>query len=117
VFALAGVALAYGFVRYDLVRLPPGARSPLYGLQPGDRMVVDRQARGGAEGEIWLFRNAQGELLLGRVTPRDREGPAAAEGALWLTFEREVRGLSDSRELGAIPREGLEGRVVFVLPW
>jgi hypothetical protein len=119
------VALAlvlYGVARFDLVLLPEGARSPLYGLHAGDRLLVDRHARRGAADETWLYRGAEGELLIGRATspPAELE-PAAraalAAGGLWLVAERPVPGVADSRTLGPIPGEARVGRVLFVLPW
>lgn len=115
-------AVLYGFARFDVVLLPAGALSPVYGVHAGDRLLVDRHARDGAPGELWLFRGPDGVLLLGRAAEPPAElGPAArgelARGALWLRFERAVPGLGDSRELGPIPAEARAGRVVFVLPW
>ncbi|HEX6882582.1 MAG TPA: hypothetical protein VF530_04320 [Planctomycetota bacterium] len=119
------VALAlvlYGVARFDLVLLPEGARSPLYGLHAGDRLLVDRHARHGAEEETWLYRGAAGELLIGRATaPPAGLEPAAraalAAGGLWIVAERDVPGVADSRTLGPIPAEGRVGRVLLVLPW
>jgi len=119
------VALAlvlYGVARFDLVQLPEGARSPLYGLHAGDRLLVDRHARRGAEGETWLYRGAEGELLIGRAAPPPTGlAPAAhaalEQGGLWLVAEREVPGVPDSRTLGPIGGAARVGRVLFVLPW
>ncbi len=115
-------ALLYALTRFDVVRLPEGALSPLFGIHAGDRMLVDRHARRGAAGEAWLFRSPSGELLLGRavVPPAGLTSEAReqlARGALWLCFEHEIPGLADSRTLGPIPSSARAGRVVFVLPW
>lgn len=112
----------YGALRFDVVTLPSGALSPLYGIHAGDRMLVDRRARQGARDQIWLYRGPKGELLLGRVTEPEpgltAEARAALDaGALWLGVERSLPGVPDSRELGPIAREALVGRVVFVFPW
>lgn len=122
VLFLTVALMLYGIARFDLVLLPEGARSPLHGLHPGDRLLVDRHARSGVEGDVWLYRGPGQELLLARVTtPPDglaeRERAALAEGALWLCFERELPDLADSRTLGPIGPEARVGRVVFVLPW
>jgi hypothetical protein len=122
VLVLVGAALLYGYVRFDVVLLPEGALSPLYGIHAGDRLLVDRRARTGAPGETWLFRGPEQALLLGRVEepPASLAGePLAAveQGALWILFERAVPGLADSSELGPIAPEALVGRVVLVLPW
>ena len=119
----ASVALLlYGLARFDVVRLPEGARSPLHGVHAGDRLLVDRHARRGAEGELWLYRGPAGELLIGRASAPP-PGLAAAQrqalesGALWLVHERELEGLADSRGLGPIAAEARLGRVILVLPW
>lgn len=115
-------SVLYAFARFDVVLLPVGALSPVYGVHAGDRLLVDRHAREGAPGELWLFRGRDDVLLLGRATEPPAElGPDAradlARGALWLRFEREVPGLADSLELGPIRAEARAGRVVLVLPW
>jgi hypothetical protein len=122
VLALTLAAVLYALARFDLVQLPDGARSPLYGVHPGDRLFVDRLARSPRPGEAWLFRAPDGALRLGRCGEPpgalpERERAALAGGAAWLLSEREVPGLADSRVLGAIAPEALEGRVVLVLPW
>lgn len=120
-FLVVGSAL-YGATRFDVVSLPEGALSPLYGIHAGDRMLVDRHAGEGALDQIWLYRGPAGQLLLGRVTEPpeslDEAGRAALrDGALWLGVERSLPGVPDSRELGPIPRAARVGRVVFVFPW
>lgn len=120
-FLALGVAL-YGFARFDVVLLPEGALSPVFGVHAGDRLLIDRHARSGVPGETWLFRDPAGTLLLGRAQEPPAELSHAArgaldEGALWLCFEREVPGLADSRALGPIARQDREGRMLLVLPW
>jgi len=122
VLFLAVAGALYGYSRFDVVLLPEGALSPVFGIHPGQRFLVDRHARSGGPGETWLYRGPDGALLLGRALEPpeglDAEARAAlAEGALWLCFERPVPGLADSRTLGPIPTSALEGRVILVLPW
>lgn len=113
-FAVFGLVL-YGWRRFDVVTLPEGARSPLFGIHPGDRLLVDRSAEPGTDEEDWLYHDAEGALLLGR-TKVPPPGTALGPGELWLEFEREVPGLADSRTAGPVPRAALAGRVIFVLP-
>lgn len=112
----------YGWTRFDLVVLPAGAVSPLFGIHAGDRLLVDRRPDPPGAGADVLYRAPDGRLLLGRTAelPVDA-GPEArarvADGALWVLFDREVEGVPDSRSLGPIAPDALQGRVVLVLPW
>jgi hypothetical protein len=120
-FLAVGSAL-YGFARFDVVLLPVGAWSPLYGVHAGDRLLVDRHTKSGFPGALWLFHDPKGTLLLGRegVPPPDLapEARAALEaGARWLCFDRPVPELEDSATLGPIAASACAGRVLFVLPW
>ena len=123
VLLLFVVGLAsYGVLRFDVVRLPEGALSPLYGIQAGDRLLVDVFRRRPELDEVVLYRGSAGELLLGRAAPapqgistRDRE--ALRSGALWILADRAGGPAPDSDELGPIPERDLVGRVVLVLPW
>lgn len=113
-FVVLGL-LAYGWRRFDVVALPEGALSPLHGIHPGDRLLVDRHARPAAGESDWLYRVAGGALLLGRSKAAPA-GVTLGADELWLEFERELPGLADSRTQGPIPATALEGRVVLVLP-
>jgi hypothetical protein len=113
--AAAGLVL-YGWRRFDVVTLPEGARSPLFGIHPGDRLLIDRHAEPGTEEEDWLYRDAAGALLLARTKAAPPGHATLGPDELWLEFEREVPGLSDSRTSGPVARAALAGRVVFVLP-
>lgn len=114
--------VGYGVLRFDVVQLPEGARSPLYGVHGGDRLLVDRRVRGGRLDAVVLFRARSGELLLGRVSTPPAEPAPALEaalrtGALWILSDRLDVPAPDSDELGPIPAEDVVGRVVLVLPW
>lgn len=106
---------AYAWRRFDVVALPEGALSPLHGIHPGDRLLVDRRARPEAGEADWLFRGADGALLLGR-SKAPPAGHTLGADELWLEFEREVPGLQDSRARGPVSAGELEGRVVLVFP-
>jgi hypothetical protein len=114
-FAVLGLLL-YGWKRFDVITLPEEARSPLFGVHPGDRLLIDRRAQPGPGEEDWLYRDAAGALLLGRKKAPPPESPPLGEDEFWLEFEREVAGLGDSRMHGPVPRASLAGRVVLVLP-
>lgn len=113
-FAALALVL-YGWRRFDVVVLPEGALSPLHGIHAGDRLLVDRHARPATGEADWLFRSAEGALLLGRAKAAP-PGHALGADELWIEFERSVPGLADSRSLGPVPAQRLVGRVVLVLP-
>ena len=108
--------LTYGWRRFDVVRLPEGALSPLFGIHAGDRLLIDLHARPRAQESDWLFRDAEGTLLLGRSKAVPAGHAALGAEQLWIEFEREIPGLADSRTRGPVPAADLVGRVVFVLP-
>lgn len=119
---IAGLLVLYAWTRFDVVVLPEGAVSPLYGIHAGDRLLVDRRPGAFGPGSDVLYRGPEGRLLLGRTTelPQDATPEARAEmsgGAHWVQFDREIEGVPDSRTLGPIASAAIEGRVVLVLPW
>lgn len=115
-------AVVFFVWRYDLVRLPAEGCSPLFAFAPGDRLVVDRHPGTPAREDAVLFRGPDGELLLGVVGAPPESAPehvwrACAAGALWIVAEREGCPSPDSRRLGPIARERIEGRIAFALPF
>jgi hypothetical protein len=120
-FVAIGVVVFFVW-RYDLVRLPSEGCSPLVAYAPGDRLVVDRHPGAPGTADAVLFRGPEDELLLGLVTAPPESAPedvwrACAAGALWIVAEREDCPSADSRRLGPIARERIEGRIAFALPW
>jgi hypothetical protein len=114
--------LLYGWTRFDVVVLPEGALSPLYGIHAGDRLLVDRRAGKPLPGSDVLYRGPDGSLLLGRTDepPGDLAPEMKAQlagEACWVLLDRSLEGIPDSRSLGPIPSSAIEGRVVLVLPW
>jgi hypothetical protein len=114
--------LAYFFLRFEVVTLPAEGCSPLLGIAPGQKLVVERRPGGVVPGDAVLFRSPQGELLLGRVaTPPESAGSealaACAADALWLVSEDAECSTADSSRFGPIARSAVEGRIRGVLPW
>jgi hypothetical protein len=109
---------AYGFLRFDTVRLPGDGCSPVHGIDPGARLLLDAWARSPAIGDVVLYRDEAGTLLLGRVRPRPdgTADPAPGEASFWVLGERESCPSPDSRQLGPIAASRLSGRVVYVHP-
>lgn len=120
----AGVVLVllYGTWRYDLVRLPAAGCSPVEGVEPGDRLVVDVRERRPGRGAIVLFRTPDARLAFARVEPPPPSAPAevhdaVAAGALWLVADRAGCPGPDSRRLGPLGPDAVAGTVVGRLPW
>jgi hypothetical protein len=114
--------LGFLLLRYDLLRLPEQGCSPLSGIAPGARLVVERHPRKVAPGDALLYRSPAGELLLGRVVEPpasvSAEAHAAcAAGSLWLVSEDRACSTKDSGEFGPIAPSAVEGRIRGVLPW
>lgn len=108
--ALLGLAWIYG--RFDLLTLPSEGCTPLYDLEPGDRVLVDRRPAQLAVGHGVLFSSGDGRLLLGRVS----DAAAVAAGEYWIETDDPACPGDDSRALGPIPRDRVRGRILFPLP-
>ena len=120
-YAVLALVIAYCVWRFDVASLPAEGCSPLYDVEPGDRIVVDRHPGELHAGDAVLFRAPDGELYLGRV---DTPPPSAPEavwtavegGALWIVKERRDCPGAESPVLGPFARAAVAGRVV-ALPW
>ena len=122
-YVLVVVAVGGLVWRFDVVGLPSEGCSPLFDLDPGDRLLVDVRPPKIARDDAVLFQEpgAAGELLLGRVgdAPADvspAQASALAAGALWIVHERPECPGRDSRTFGPLPADAVAGRVVMVLP-
>ncbi len=118
VLALSGFFL----LRFDLVSLPAEGCSPLLGIAPGDRLIVDRHPSAIQLGDGVLYRSPAGELLLGRVDAPPPSAPASVfeacrAGDLWIVTEDPACSTADSTRFGPISRAALVGRIRGVLPW
>lgn len=121
VWALAAAGLGYLVWRFDTLNLPGGGGrcSPLLAFEPGARLIIDTRPTRFDEGSNLLFHAGESDtLLLGKVAPPP---PTASQavwdavegGALWIVTDRLDCPGRDSRELGAIPRSDIRGRIVF----
>ncbi len=108
--ALLGLAWIYG--RFDLLTLPSEGCTPLFDLDPGDRVLIDRRPKRLNAGHGVLFSSGDGRLLLGRVSAE----VAVPADELWIETDDPACPGDDSRSLGPIPREQVRGRVLFPLP-
>ena len=115
-------ALGFFLLRFDIVGLPAQGCSPLLGIAPGAKLVVDRHPAAIEPGDGVLFRSPQGELLLGRVASPPASASAEAlaacrAGALWLVSEDPDCSTADSTRFGPIAPAAIEGRIRGILPW
>jgi hypothetical protein len=121
IYSVLALGVAYGLWRFDVGSLPTEGCSPLYDIQPGDRLLIDRRPGTLREGDAVMFRDPAGELLLGRVGTPPASAPreiweACAAGALWIVKEQRDCPGGESAVLGPIARDAVAGRVVG-LPW
>lgn len=120
-YVVLALVIAYCVWRFDVASLPAEGCSPLFDLEPGDRIVVDRRPGTLKAGDAVLFRAPDGELYLGRVSTPPLSAPAdvwaACEaGALWVVKEKRDCPGAESAVVGPIARADVSGRVVG-LPW
>ena len=104
--------LIYGIARFESIRLPSNGCSPVHGVEPGARLVLDTWAQNLGAGELVLYRDAAGVLYLGRVQPF----PANEESGsgLWVLGDRSDCPTRDSRDLGPIDTDRIAGRIFYV---
>lgn len=107
---LVGIAYLYG--RYDLMTLPSAGCSPLYNLDPGDRLLLDRRPPQLAPGHSVLFADPDGRLLLGQVS----DAVAVSAQELWILTQDPNCPGADSRQFGPVPKDRVRARVLFPLP-
>ena len=123
VYGFLVLGVGYVLWRYDRIELPAEGCSPLSLFVPGDRLLIDLRPGQIEVGAAVLYRGRAGELLLGRVQEPPPTASAAtweawdARRALWIVGDRHDCPGPDSRSLGPIPAEGVEGRVVCALSW
>jgi hypothetical protein len=109
----AFLALGYLVWRFELLTLPQTGCSPLTTVRPGAHLFVDGHARRYHEGDMLLFRDGTGRVLLARVAPR----PDGVPPGLWVLTDAPDCPSPDSRTLGPIPKESWAGRVLFAFSW
>jgi hypothetical protein len=96
-------------LRVDVLTLPDQGCVPLYGFDPGDRVLLDRQPARIGVGDAVLFRGPGGELWLGRVSEPPQVLP---EKSLWVLAERERCPGADSLSLGPLARADVVAKLV-----
>jgi hypothetical protein len=119
-YAFAALAIVYLGWRFDTLTLPEEGCSPIRSIAPGARLFVDLHPRTIDPGDRLLFRAADGELLLGVAFAPPESAPPeygarVAAGEIWIVADDPGCPARDSRALGPIPRERVEGRIFLAL--
>ena len=113
--ALAGIGVAYLFVRYSRFELPEEGCSPLLRFSPGEALLVDHRPPLLSPGDAVFFRAPDGQLYLGLIA-RTRES-ASADLELWLETDAPDCPGTDSDDLGWIAASEVNARVMLAWPW
>jgi hypothetical protein len=119
-FALAALAAAYLYLRVDLLVLPPRSCSPLAGIGPNSRLLLDRRPGTLLPGDAVLFRGPEDQIHLARVAEPSasldqRQRELLANGFLWVSVDHDGCAGLDSRSLGPLDRSDVIAEVVSVL--
>ncbi|MEZ5980023.1 MAG: hypothetical protein R3F34_17670 [Planctomycetota bacterium] len=113
--AFAAVAIFYLVSRYGVVPVPAEGESPIFGIGPGSRLLVDTWADAPNVEDVVLFRHEQGGatvLQLGRV----RSAPSGASlpaDSLWIECDDVGVAGFDSAVEGPVAKERVVARVLF----
>jgi hypothetical protein len=108
-YVLAGTGTLYLFVRYDLFDVPEVGCSPVVGVAPGARLLLDSWAEDARVDDVVLFRDANGALHIGRIV---EPGEALGPEAVWIGGDDPDCPGYESAASGAVPRGAIRARVL-----
>jgi len=108
-YVLAGTGALYLFVRYDLFDVPEAGCSPVVGVAPGARLLLDGWATDARVDDVVLFRDAAGALHLGRIV---EPGEPLGSDAVWIGGDDPDCPGYESAASGAVPRSAILARVL-----
>lgn len=109
-YVLAAVGVFYLWSRYDVYDVPEIACSPVVGVAPGARLLLDRWAKDAREEDVLLFRAADGALHLGRVEAAPQP---IGDDVLWIGGDDPACPGYESSQSGTVPRERVVARVLL----
>ena len=103
--------------RFEMVKLPEDACSPLVSFEAGVSLLVDRRPEKLYLDDAVLFELPDGALGLGRicVPPGMPPGTLRTEAGYWILGDAPDCDTPDSQEYGAIAPEAVAARVLFPL--
>ena len=111
IVALALLATGWIVSRFEVLRLPDEACSPLLRFSAGAVLFVDGRPPSYGVGDAVFFTDATGALRLARIDARVEEGSSR-----WILVTDNAACPSPaSGELGPIDEAAMRGRVLFAL--
>jgi hypothetical protein len=101
--------------RFELIKLPEDACSPLVSFDPGVSLLVDRTPEQLYLDDAVLFELPDGALGLGRiqVPPGSPAGTLRTDVGYWIRGDAPDCDTPDSQEYGAIEPSAIVARVLF----
>jgi len=101
--------------RFELVKLPEDACSPLTSYDPGVSLLVDRKPEQLYLDDAVLFSLPDGALGLGRIEtpPGSPEGTLRTEAGYWILGNAPNCDTPDSHEHGIFEPDAIVARVLF----
>lgn len=101
--------------RFELVKLPEDACSPVSSFEPGVSLLVDRAPEVLYLGDVVLFELPGGALGLGRISPPPGSAPDTlrTESGYWILGDSPDCPVPDSRAHGTFPDSAIAARVLF----
>jgi len=106
---VAGGALAYLGVRFDLLTLPEEGCSPVSRYAPGSRLLIDRWGGAWREGDCVFVSDEDGAIHITLLTAHD------GGGKWWTSTDVEDCPGVDPEAIGWVPEEAILGRVILGL--
>ena len=119
VLVVAAVGFGYLYQRYELLGTSAQACSPVLGIEPGTKLLIDRRPVDEHLylGDLVVYRLATGEVTYGRITspPGAPVGTRRTDAGFWILGDNPDCPLPDSRSEGILPLDAIEARVLFPL--
>jgi len=103
--------LAGGFYlwqRFEVISLPEAGRSPLLRITPGNQLWLDRRPGEIGVGDVLFYEQPDGSIGFAEVEVVDPDADR-----YWLSTDAPGVPAVDSDELGWIPRESIQARLMM----
>jgi len=115
VVVVAFLGLWYLAQRFELVKLPEDACTPVSSFSPGSSLLVDRTPAELFLGDVVLFELPGEGLGLGRISVPPGSAPETlrTEDGYWILGDASDCPAPDSRTHGTFPGSAIAARVLF----